>query len=85
MWPDPVDQRGDTGQIGDDTPTEHAAWHRALAASGCFAAAADSSGGASFVNPITHQTASLHIDQSTDYVSDVGHEVRRRAEARWIQ
>ena len=32
----PIDQRGDTGQVGDDSPMEHAAWHRALGASGLF-------------------------------------------------
>ena len=150
----PIDQRGDTGQVGDDSPMEHAAWHRALGASGLFsptdrsdpppphtppppphththththttttpttastsprthhattqhannshppcmpsrcitphwspAAAAGGKGwrltrrlslpiGRSHVNPITHQTAALTIDQSVDYISDVGSEV----------
>ena len=68
----PVDQRGNTGSIGDDTPAEHAAWCGVLKAAGLYP------------NPISHQTAALTINHDVDYISDVGSEVWNVLEARGI-
>ena len=61
----PIDQRGNTGSVGDDTPTEHAAWTLQLQAAGLPG------------SPIEKQTAGLTIDHGNDrdYISDKGDEV----------
>ena len=61
----PIDQRGNTGSVGDDTPTEHAAWTLQLQAAGLPG------------SPIEKQTAMLTIDHGNDrdYISDKGDEV----------
>ena len=72
----PLDQRGDTGSLGDDTPTEHAAWTNVLMRSGHFSNSyEDELGKVEGVNPITHQTAALTIDHGRDYISDSGLEI----------
>lgn len=68
----PVDQRGNTGSVGDDTPAEHAAWCTTLKAAGLYP------------NPITHQTTALTIDHGVDFISDVGSEVWNVLEAHSI-
>lgn len=68
----PVDQRGNTGSVGDDTPAEHAAWCSVLKEAGLYP------------SPITHQTAALTIDHDRDYISDVGSEVWNVLESRGI-
>lgn len=68
----PVDQRGNTGSVGDDTPAEHAAWCSVLKETGLYP------------SPITHQTAALTIDHDRDYISDVGSEVWNVLESRGI-
>jgi len=61
----PIAQRGNTGSVGDDTPTEHAAWTLQLQAAGLPG------------SPIEKQTAGLTIDHGNDrdYISDKGDEV----------
>ena len=68
----PVDQRGNTGSVGDDTPAEHAAWCTTLKDAGLYP------------DPITHQTAALTIDHEVDFISDVGSEVWNVLESRGI-
>jgi hypothetical protein len=58
----PVDQRNDTGAIGDDTPLEHAAWTKALQQTGLYPETGYG------VDPISHQTQALTINHAVDYI-----------------